>query len=186
MLTLKSLLTTSRVEALSVELQAARADLVQAEQAVGDCLVENLDITTATNAMKQTSDRVRVLEIAVANAIQKDEASQAALKQAERQVSIEAEAAACARVLSLGMKGEEIIAAVKQFAIDMAVATETLRQVGGNEKYAYSMNEIRGQFGLFLGLAKHPLTNNGHVSAAFMKYNTWTECLKKVCGRPQP
>src|SRR5688572_9277773 len=50
--------TKARVESLRAELEAARLTLAEAEQAVGDRLVEELDITAATESMRQASDRV--------------------------------------------------------------------------------------------------------------------------------
>jgi hypothetical protein len=52
---------------------------------------DELDVTDATYAMKQAGDRVRALEVALAVAIQKDEAALADLLHATRQASIEAD-----------------------------------------------------------------------------------------------
>ena len=178
--------TRKRVEQLRDQLQLARVDLAQSEQTLGERMAEGLDSTTATEAMTRAVDHVRALEVALSVATDKDEAAHAALKQAELQVSIEAETAACAVVLALGPRWEEILAAVRQIAIDTALAADGMRVAGGNEKYAYGVNEITAQARLFMGLAMHPLTNNGHVPTAFMKYKTLTECLDAVCGRHHP
>src|ERR1043166_3528789 len=77
--------TKARVESLTAELNAARQALTQAEQAVGEQLVEGLDATASTDAMKQAADQVRILESALVVATQKDEAAHTALKEAQSQ-----------------------------------------------------------------------------------------------------
>jgi hypothetical protein len=178
--------TRSRVESPTAELEAARLALAQAERTAGDQLIEEMDTTAATETMRAATDRVRILEAALASARQKDEAAQTDLKQAEHQVAIDAVSAACAVGLALGPRWEAIFAAVRQLAIDTARAGDGLCVVGGNEKYAYPVHEITMQASLFMGLAMHLLTNRGHVPTPFMKYKSLTECLEAVFGRPQP
>src|SRR5690349_5255128 len=74
----------------------AKVRRTEAEHAVGEQLVEGQDVTAATLVMNQASEQVRILESALAIAMQKDEAAQTALTEAQRQVTIEAEVAAVA------------------------------------------------------------------------------------------
>ena len=77
--------TRVKVETLQAEVGTARVALAQAEQALGERMGDELDVTDATDTMKQAGDRVRALEVALAVAIQKDESALADLKDAERQ-----------------------------------------------------------------------------------------------------
>ena len=172
--------TKAKIESLQADLEAARLTLAQAEQVVGDRLIEETDITAATEAMRQAGERVKTLELALIVAREKDAAAQDELQHAERQVVIEAEAAACERVLALGPRFEEVSALVRQFAVDMARETEALRVAGGNEKYAHPVRQIREQFEFFLRLASHPRTTN--FPSALKMYETFTACLVAVCG----
>jgi hypothetical protein len=174
--------TRAEVERRTAERDAARFALAQAERAVGEQANDGLDTATAMTALSQAEQVVKENELALSVATQKDALAQAALKDAERTVAAAAVSAACARVLALGPRFEEVCAMVRQLAVDTARETAELRVVGGNEKYAYGANEIKGQFDLFIGLAKHPLTNNGHVPEAFMKYKTSSACLEAICG----
>lgn len=134
-------------------------------------------MTAATDAMKQASDRVRVLESALAVAIQQDAAAQTELRHAKRHASIEAECAALADLKIIGLRGDQLFETVSRLATDAAHAADKLRLSGGNEAYAYVVNEIRGQFTLFLGLAAHPLSGSGHVPDAFKKYRRFSDAI---------
>jgi aminopeptidase N len=177
--------TKAKVESLRAEVEAARLTLAQAEQAVGDRLVEGLDVTAATDTMKQAGDRVRVLESALAVAIQKDEAAQAELKQAERQMASDAEDAASARVLARAAEGEAILKTVRRFALDLAADQQVLgeiRKKNGTERSAANVGVIPGQLMFFLRLAIDPGTGTEFRPYGLRTYDSWTECLEKVCG----
>lgn len=177
--------TGAQVERLRAELETAQLALDHAEQAEGECEVDGRDATGATDARRQAEDRVRTVKAALSVAMAKHQAAQRALTDAKRAAEMEVEAAARARVLALGPRFEEVSALVRQLAMDTARELEALRVIGGGEKYSYSVNEIRMQFDLFLGLAKHPLTSNAYVSPAFMKYRSWRECVEAICGERQ-
>jgi hypothetical protein len=177
--------TRARVESLRAELEAARHTLAQAERAVGDQLVEGLDATVATDTMKQASDRVRVLESALAVAIQKDEAAQADLKEAERQVAIDAEAAARASLNALAPRGEELLAAVNQYCAELARDKEAVRLARlaiGDERHSIDVAELARQFELFAARAANPLTGQGLLPSRLMRFSSWSDCLAAVCG----
>src|SRR5690242_15083016 len=88
--------TNTKVKELKDKIDAAKVRRTEAEHAVGEQLVEGQDVTAATLVMNQASEQVRILESALAIAMQKDEAAQTALTEAQRQVTIEAEVAAVA------------------------------------------------------------------------------------------
>ena len=138
--------TKARVASLRADVETVQLAFKQAERNVGERRAEELDVTAAIEELKQAGDRLRALEAALAFAIDKDDAAQRDLKDAERQASIEVEAAARTRLTALGPRGEEILAAGRQFSTDVALGTDALRLAGGNERYGYSVNEIYGQF----------------------------------------
>ena len=72
--------------------------MVQLEQRAGEYVVDERDATALMDELKQAGDRVRVLGMALGVAIQKDEAAQAELNNAKRQVAIDAVAAAETRL----------------------------------------------------------------------------------------
>jgi hypothetical protein len=74
---------------LRAEVETAQLAVKQAERTVGERRAEDLDITSATEELRQVGDRLRALEAALCFAIQKDEAAQADLKQAEQQAQRE-------------------------------------------------------------------------------------------------
>ena len=174
--------TKAQVERLTTDVAASQRAVEQARHILGELWVEGLDTAAATEALRQAEGQLREDQEALVVAQQKDDEAQRALTDAHRQATIEVEAAACARVLALGPRFEEVSALVRQLAVDTARETEALRVAGGTEKYAFAVNEIRKQFDLFLRLSGHSFTNNAHVPQAFMKYNTWTACLEAICG----
>jgi ribosomal protein S6E (S10) len=178
--------TEAKVKRLTAELEAARIELEQARQVLGERMGDGLDTSVAMDAMTKAESKIRMHEAGLIVWKEKGEAAQAELKKAEHQVLIEAEAAACERVLALGPRGEALFELVRQFAIDQAAAGEALRVTGGNDKYARPVSQIREQFDFFLRLASHhPRTIN--FPDALKMYESYTACLVAVCGmRAQP
>ena len=171
--------TRAEVEQAMAKVEAAHKELLLSQSVAAD-----EDSTTALQRMTRAEDDARDKEKKLTIAIRKDEAAQADLKQAEEQVAIEAEAAACERVLALGPRGEEVFAVVRQLAVDLARETEVLRSTGGNEKYAYIVSQILAQFEFFLRVASHPRTTD--CPSAFKKYESFTACVVALCGQPRP
>lgn len=182
--------TRKRVEELMGQLEAARVALAQSEQTLGERMADGLDSTTATDAMKHAADHVRALAVALAVATEKDVTAQAELKQAERQVEIDAEDAACARLRARAAEGEAILKNLRQFAIALARAQEALGEVrrrNGTERCAANVGVITGQLMFFLRLAIDPGTGTGFRPYGLREYASWTECLEGVCGmKEQP
>ena len=80
--------TKARVEALQTEVDTARADEKHATQTEGVAIYEGQNSTALANAAQQAGHRLAALEAALAIAIQKDDAAQAELQQAEHQVVV--------------------------------------------------------------------------------------------------
>jgi chromosome segregation ATPase len=172
--------TKGKVETLTAQVEDARKILADGKRTLGERKGDGEDTTSITRTVKQAHDHLDALEAALVVAIQKDDTAQSELEEADRQVLIAAEAAACEGVLELGERSEEVYALVRQFAVDLARATEALRVAGGNEKYALSVNQILAQFEFFLRLASHPRTTD--YPSALKKYESFTACLVAVCG----
>ena len=79
------------MESLTAELDTARADLAHATQVHGGALYAEQDSTAEALAAQQAWHRVAALEAAVVIAIQKDDAAQADLQQAEHQAVVAAD-----------------------------------------------------------------------------------------------
>ena len=92
-----------------------------------------MDTAAATEALRQAEGQLREDQEALVVAQQKDDEAQRALTDAHRQATIEVEAAACAHVLALGPRFEEVSALVRQLAVDTARETEALRVAGGRK-----------------------------------------------------
>lgn len=163
--------------------------MVQLEQRAGEYVVDERDATALMDELKQAGDRVRVLEMALAVAIQKDEAAQAELNNAKRQVAIDAVAAAETRLNAHGPEGEALFTAMTQFAIAVARDQETVRLArlaSGSARHGVDVAEILRQFELFAGRAGHPLTGAGLLPARLMRFPSWSACLKAVCAVKEP
>src|SRR4249920_2936728 len=122
--------TRARFESLRAELEAARGVLAQSERVDAD-----EDSTAVLQRMTRAEEDVRDKEKELTIAIRKDEAALIALKDAERLVAVETEAAACADLLALAPEWEAVFLTVSQLAIKTASRTEALRVSGGNEKF---------------------------------------------------
>jgi hypothetical protein len=176
--------TAAQVERLRADLDAAQIALAHAENAEGECLVDERDTTAASEARHQASDRVRMLASAVTIARQKDGAALAELEQAERQVEIEAKDAARERLLALAQEGEEIFARIKLLRADLMRETVAAYTAGGVE--SWGARESVDYFDFFLKRANRSAAAAAADSGAFMKYPNWTTCLQYVCGKIQP
>lgn len=170
------------LEAKSDELTAARSRVVELDRLIGEKLSDDENADSDTAHRQSMLAHIQQLESVVAVLLQRKNEAEASLQRAKQATQNDKVDAAKARLNALGPRADEVFAAVKQLATDLAFAAEELRVAGGNEKHSYGATEIRGQFDLFFGLAKHPLTNNGHVPTAFMKYKNFSDCLTAVCA----
>ena len=91
--------TKKRLEELTEQLEAARADLAPAMQAHGAALYEEKDSTAEALAVQQAGNRIAALEAALAVATEKDADAQTNLQLAEQQLDDGAGAANSTAVL---------------------------------------------------------------------------------------
>jgi len=169
-------------ETKTAELTQARSHLVALGREEGQKEADGEDALDTTQAVQAAAITVKRLESAVAVLLQRTQEAEVALKNAQLLATVEAEAAACARVLALGPKGEALFVAVAEFVAEEYRETEALRVAGGNERYTQAVGEIRAQFELFLGIAKRPPSTKGADSGAYRKYENFTACLAATCG----
>jgi chromosome segregation ATPase len=163
------------------ELTEAGAQVEELDRIIGEKNADGLDATAEVLARQAAQSLVTQLHSAVAILSQRKQAAQRALTDATRAKSEATIAAAKARITARGPRGEELLAAVAQYAAEMDADLAALRLAGGNETYTYHANEIAGQWHLFLGLTKHG-PNNRQAINPFMKYPTWTDVLEQNCG----
>lgn len=167
--------TKAELERFTADVDAGARTLMEAEQGLGECVVNGRDTSAVTQQVQQCEKTLREARAGLACAKDKDAEAQRALKDAERQVSIEAEAAALANLKAVGLKVDQMFADLEQLAKDAAHASNAVRVSGGS--YASAMTDARLQFEMFLRLAGHPMTQNGFVSGAFRKFEKWSDAI---------
>lgn len=124
--------TRARMESLTAELDTARADLAHATQAHGGALYEEKDSTEEAAAAQQAGHRVAALEAALAVAIQKDDAAQAELQEAERQAERAADEEANLELKDATRELEAILVGLLKPSVDrVAKARLTVKNRSG-------------------------------------------------------
>ena len=176
--------TAALLDRLRADLDEAQLAREQAETAEGECLVDGRDATAETDAMHRASDHVRALESALKIAIQKDDAAQADLEQAEQDLASAVQEAARQDLLALAEEGEEILIRLKMLRAAVVRAAAAAREVGGIE--AWGQRESIDYLTFFLTRANRSAAADAADSGAFMKYPSWTTCLQYVCGKIHP
>ena len=147
-------------------------------------MVDELDVTAATDAMHRAADHVRALEVAISVAIKKDDAAQAELQQAERDLVTAAKDAARERLLALAQEGEEMFMHIKLFRADLIRETAAANAAGGIA--SWGARESVDYFDFFLKIANRSAAANAADSGTFRKYPSRITCLQYVCGKAQP
>ncbi len=110
--------TRKRVEDFSSQLDAARQAFAQiSHDSVAD---EGLDITAVADAMTQAEKKVLALEAALRVAIQRDEAAQAALRDAAQHEKIEKEVAAVTQLKRVFLKVDQLFLDLARLTVDEA------------------------------------------------------------------
>jgi hypothetical protein len=174
--------TKARVESLPAELDAARLSFAQAEQTLGERMVDDLDATTATEAVRQVGDRVRVLESALAVARQRDDAAQASLKQAEQQVAIEAEVEVVARLKRVSLKADRLLNDLERLVVDelgpsLNEARGVLSKSAIRDGELNFLPKLPLVFKQLLLLSVHTLIQEGFVPVNMRAYEKLSECI---------
>lgn len=178
--------TRARAEALTGELDTARADLAAATTAHGENLYAERDSTAEALAAQQAESRVKALDAAVAIAIQKDADAARALEQAAGDLVIAEREAVHQRLCDMAGEAEELFSQIKLFRAELVSALTALRELGGSsERFGYGSNEIRLHFDAFMARANRPASHAAADSGAFQKYPSWTYCVEVVCGKRQ-
>ncbi len=136
--------TEAQVARLTVDLDTAQRELAHAEQVLGERMNDGLDATGATDAMKQTGDRVRALQAALTVAKQKDDEAQRALTDATRQTAIAADDEVVAAFKGSALKMEEVLCGeVKRAADELAAALKAVKdRSGGDAGVASSLKDF--------------------------------------------
>ena len=174
----------ARVEALTADVDTARADLARATRDEGLALYQERDSSTEALAAQQAGHRVAALEAALAIAIQKEDEAQAQLELAERDLVDAQREEVQNRLVVLADEGEELFIRIKLFRAELISELEALRELGGHsEKFGYGSNEIRLHFDHFMAMANRPASHADADSGAFQKYPSWSYCVQVVCGK---
>lgn len=170
--------TKAQVQRLRAELDTAALAVKQAERTVGERRTDDLDITEATEELRQAGDRVRALQAALNFAIQKDEAALAALKDAERQAAIEKEVDALAYLkLTVAPKVDDALDQLERVTAELAIALDQARAMGAGGKHQTFLTEARLELQRFTNLALDPVTGLGKMPSRMMKYTRWSDCI---------
>jgi hypothetical protein len=174
--------TNTKVQELTDQIEAAKTRRAEAEQAVGEQLVEGLDATAATLVMNQASEHVRILESALAVAAQKDEAAQAKLKESERQAAIEAQVGAVAQLKRAMLEADQLLLDLERLVVDeigpsLNAARLILTSSGIREGELSFLSEVPLVFKQSLLLAVHTLRKEGFVPVNMRKYQRVSQCI---------
>jgi hypothetical protein len=174
--------TNTKVQELKDQIEAAKTRRAEAEQAVGEQLVEGLDATAATLVMNQASEHVRILESALAVAAQKDEAAQAKLKESERQAAIEAQVGAVAQLKRAMLEADQLLLDLERLVVDeigpsLNAARLILTSSGIREGELSFLSEVPLVFKQSLLLAVHTLLKEGFVPVNMRKYQRVSQCI---------
>jgi hypothetical protein len=174
--------TNTKVQEIEGQIKAAKVRRAEAEQAVGEQLVEGLDTTAATRLMNQASEHVRVLESALAIAIQKDESAQVALKEAERQAAIEGQVEGVAQLKRAMLKADQQLLDLERLVVDeigpsLNAARLILTSSGIREGELSFLSEVPLVFKQGLLLAVHTLLKEGFVPVNMRKYGRVSQCI---------
>jgi len=165
--------TRKRVEDFSSQLDAARQAFAQiSHDSVAD---EGLDITAVADAMTQAEKKVLALETALRFAIQRDEAAQAALRDAAQHEKIEKEVAAVAQLKRVFLKVDQLFLDLARLTVDEAgpalnAARLILTNSGILEGERNFLTEAPLEYKRHLLFAVHPLIREGYVPVNLMKY----------------
>jgi hypothetical protein len=156
----------------------------EAERAVGERLVEELDVTVATDTMKQASDRVRVLESALGVAIQKDEAAETALKDAGWAVKLDAESDALAQLKAVAVRGDRIMGELEslvreEFTPALAAAYAATAACGRSEGQTAFLHAFRQAFVLCVNRACTPYIPDARAGLPAFKDRTWSSWISE-------
>jgi len=166
----------------NAELTEARSTLAHLDQTIGEKGADGIDATADIHERQSLQSLVQQLELAVAALLQRKESAERAVLDATRAQAEDAIAAACMSLLALAPEWEQVFVTVSQLAIQTAHKTEGLRVAGGNEKYAYSVSEVKRQIQLFMGIAMCEVNGSGHIPSRLMRYETLTACFASICG----
>jgi hypothetical protein len=174
--------TNMKVQEIEGQIDAAKVRQTEAEQVVGEQLVEGLDTTAATLVMNQASEHVRVLESALAIAIQKDESAQAALKEAEAQAAIEGQVEVVAQLKQAMLKADQQLIDLERLVVDeigpsLNAARLILTSSGIRDGELSFLSEVPLVFkqGLFLSVCS--LLKEGFLPVNMRKYERVSQCI---------
>jgi len=171
-----------RVEEFSSQLDAARIELEQARQALGERMGDGLDTSAAETVLTQTQEKVRALESALAVAIQKEDAAQTALKRASRVAAIEAEVQVVAHLKSVSLKVDQLLIDLERLVVDelgpsLNDARLILTNSGIRDGELNFLTEGKLLFKQHLLLSVHTLLGKGFVPVNMRKYERWSQCI---------
>jgi hypothetical protein len=146
--------TRAKREDLTSQLASARKLAVEKNHVAGEVVVDGDDASAAIAEAQHAGNHVKILEAALAVAVQKDEAAQKELATAQRAAALETKRQIIARVKALAAEMDARLADDKVFletkfapAINDAIAT-----LGAGAK---SMSEVSWLTDLRLGISAH-------------------------------
>lgn len=183
--------TRKRVEDFSSQLDAAREAFAKISiESVAD---ELLDVTAVADAMTQAREKVQALEAAQKVAQQRDDAAQAALKQAQSQVLIEAEAAALARLRAVALLGDRILGELEswvrnELSPSLAAAYAAAATCGRSEGQTAFLHAFRQAFVLCVNRACKPFIQDGRAGLTGFKdrkLSSWMPDQDPMGTRPR-
>jgi hypothetical protein len=174
--------TNARLESLTAERDAKQRELAQAEHTLGECMADGLDVTTATEDVRQLGDRVRILESALTVARQRDAAAATSLKQAEQHLAIETETEVVARLKRVTLKADQLFVNLERLVVDelgpcLNEARGVLSKSAIRDGELNFLPKLPLVFKQLLLLSVHTLIQEGFVPANMRAYEKLSECI---------
>ncbi len=176
--------TSKRLEELTDQLDAARADLGPATQAHGAALYEEKDSTEEARAVQEVGNRIAALEAAIAVATEKHADAQTNVHQAEQQLLSAVKGDAIDKAMELALQTQLLFSRVKQQRIEVDRQLKALVKVGAITPH--SATEMIDQYTLYARLAHRPAADDQVDSGSGRKYRGWYHCVAYLCGRAEP
>lgn len=160
--------TAARVKTLTNDLAAARYDVSELEKQIADIWGEG-DTTTAQGELKRAEERIHLLELALAAAIEKDKIAQRDLTAAQREVEISIEADTLTTLRNAAEKFDGLLAEVEKFLIDeLAPAIEACKRTAGNGHAAYFLTAAQNNVEPFIMRAARHFAPKGRAFATML------------------
>lgn len=170
--------TTAKVKTLTNDLDVTRKEVAALERQLGDVFGDGLDVTAVQDALKNAEARVRLLELALSSAMEKDRAAQAGLKAAQHAAELSTETDALTHLKEKGVKFDNILYQLETFLVqELVPALDAARAVSGNGSQASFLKDAHLAVELYVMRACRYFMPKGRVAATMLGSRSYSDRL---------